>query len=234
VPPESDAEYDAQFPEFKRNMERRYPPVCPKCEPKVRERIRKSAYAAKSDILTKKLAKSTTPWEHESHWRRLLCVVEALQWASLLVQMAWHLLGVLGSLSNGPWINRGHDIKNSSLPVMVLCFAATTTGQQLSPRCFDALAQAVLYQIGIGAITCWYNPSMRTGHKIKSSELTLYYFAQVLSLCLRLVVWLVLERNFYDLSITKYRGAHAFMGITLALVSISSDWIQRATTDPFF
>jgi len=221
VPPESDAEYDAQFPEFKKNMERRYPPVCPKCEPKVRERLRKSAYAAKSDILTKKLARSTTPWARQSHWKRLFCVVEVLQWTSLLVQMAWHLLGVLGSLINGPWTNRGHGItKPSSLPVMVLCFAAGTTGQQLSPRCFDALVQAVQYQIGISAMLCWYNPTMRTGHKINASELALYYFAQVLSLCLRFVVWMVLERNFYDLSRVRYQGAHAFTGTMLALVSV--------------
>lgn len=218
VPPESDADYDSQFPEYKRNMERRYPPVCPKCEPKVRERIRKSAYAAKSDILTKALSRPATLWEGKSSWNTALYLVEILRWISLITQMVWHLLGLAGSLKDGQWTGNDHVTTTSTLLDIVKCFIASTTGQQLSPTCLEAFAQAVHFQIVIAALTCWYIPTMRTRRQTKTPERTTYYLTQGVALCLRYAAWWTLERISDGLSIIKYRGVHAFMLITLILV----------------
>jgi len=193
--------------------------VCLKCEPKVRERIRKSAYAAKSDILTKALSRPATLWESRSNLTTPLYLVELVQWASLIIQMVWHLLGVVGILKTGHRLDNDHMTTTVPLFETAKCLLAITTGQQLTPNCFDALAQAVHFQIVIAAITCWYIPTMRTRRKIKTPEWTMYYFTQVLSLCLRFTAWLALERDSDGLSVIKYRGAHAFMLITLTLVS---------------
>ncbi|KAF7597463.1 hypothetical protein BBP40_003710 [Aspergillus hancockii] len=58
-PPADDPSYGAyeqEYPNFRKNMEERYPQVCAKCEPRVKERIRQAGYEAKSDHLRRILS----------------------------------------------------------------------------------------------------------------------------------------------------------------------------------
>ncbi|GAB7342134.1 hypothetical protein MBLNU457_g0399t1 [Dothideomycetes sp. NU457] len=233
VPPESDADYESQFPEYKRNMERRYPPVCPKCEPKVRERIRKSAYAAKSDILTKALSRPATLWEGRSNWSTALYLVEIVRWVGLITQFVWHLLGVAGCLRNDHGTKNDQATTTATLFDLVKCFAASKTGQQLSARCFEAFTQAVHIQIVIAAVTCWYIPTMRTRSQIKTPERTTYYLIQGVSLFLRYIAWWALTLHSEGLSIIKYRGVHAFMLVTLIVLTyVASTQLRQPTIAP--
>src|SRR2546421_1613915 len=93
-PPEDPAypQYEASLPKYRQNLEDRYPPVCPKCESQVRERILQAGYYAKSDHLRRMMDRSrarqfANPWG----WRSLVVRTGGLgYYMSIAGQVLWH------------------------------------------------------------------------------------------------------------------------------------------------
>ena len=77
LPDEDDPQYEeleAALPQYKADLEKRYPQCCARCEPKVNAQLQQANYAAKSDHLRRMLERN--------HERRKQ---SRLQWKSLFV-----------------------------------------------------------------------------------------------------------------------------------------------------
>lgn len=54
LPAQTDPQYplfEKNYPRYRKELEERYPPLCRNCEPRVRERLQVTGYAAKTDHL---------------------------------------------------------------------------------------------------------------------------------------------------------------------------------------
>ncbi|TKX18489.1 hypothetical protein C1H76_9278 [Elsinoe australis] len=208
LPSENDpryAEFEAGYPEYKKELEKRYPPVCSKCEPRVRDRLKKSSYAAKSVILAKSLLRKATfdpaytsglSWR--TSWNALLILVECMWWTSSLIQAAWHLLGARQTIEY-PWV----DVPHGRAPHAV---------------CNAEFWIAVKYSLWCTAAISWWNPSLLRLHNVRTVHKVPFYGLQAAVLAIRYSAWYVLGRtgNGWDDQTTK--AAHAF---TLAVIAMS-------------
>jgi len=50
--------YEAEYPQYRKDLERRFPQVCPKCAPRVEQHLKRTNYVAKADFLTRNLERS--------------------------------------------------------------------------------------------------------------------------------------------------------------------------------
>ncbi|KAK3714199.1 hypothetical protein LTR37_008001 [Vermiconidia calcicola] len=103
--------FEAKLPEFKADLERKYPQVCKKCASKAQERIHKADYYSKTQQTAKLMqdtqrhrARGSSPIGQRDDWgkwaiRIVLSLIGTVVYASLLAQVAWHAYGMLTATS---------------------------------------------------------------------------------------------------------------------------------------
>lgn len=184
-------QYEASYPEFRQNLEERYPPVCTKCEPEVRQRIQQAGYTAKSDHLRRMMERSRTRriasrWG----WRSLVVSLGAiLFWASLTGQLAWNIVGALED-SKKSTHQTGTVVASSSMQ----CAAQVFTIYKTDAGCGKASAPMGLLAIGPGLLSLWWNPKWQ--HKLQGREgrlmgLQEYYQVNTALLLARFGFWVL-------------------------------------------
>ena len=225
LPPESDPQYakfEAELPDYKKQLERRYPQVCPRCEPGVRERLRKSAYAARSDILGQNLTKPALhmPGTYQALLRAwMLRVAGALWWTTLIVHFAWHVAGAFGLLPrHPPSDHEDEDITICASTILGCAATATRTGF-FSEQCQTFFAQAVLYADIISLTIVWYNWSMKETWRHRFVGRKQYYRLQTVMLVTRFLMLKALRENMFLPDSKDLRGPHATMVGLLVMVS---------------
>lgn len=86
------AELEKKYYKFRNGLEQRYPQICADCEPRVRQRIERSAYTAKTDALRRMIDR--TEKRRATNQRSPLYLFDILgRWlraAGLILQMLWH------------------------------------------------------------------------------------------------------------------------------------------------
>src|SRR5947208_3599249 len=90
--------YESSYPQYRRNLEERYPQVCENCEPRVRERIRATGYAAKTDHLRRMMERTKARGRRKRTpgWRDVVLIFGKMGWwVSLMGQLWWNLMCVL-------------------------------------------------------------------------------------------------------------------------------------------
>ncbi|GAB7348221.1 hypothetical protein MBLNU459_g6218t1 [Dothideomycetes sp. NU459] len=196
LPPEDDPEYEkyeAQYPQYLKDLQRRYPQVCAKCAPKVQDRIRKTGYAAKVDFLTKSLERSKSMYSSaHSPWTNVLLVglsiVSLVWWASTLLQISWHGLGVLGIYGSGEQVNQLTSLK------LVGCTVNGIRAGYLDPGCAHRFSHLVRTSLLSSLAIVWWNPAMQDRLKFPRRQhhftgLTDFYRFQAVILSMRFFGW---------------------------------------------
>lgn len=227
-PPSTDpnyAAYDVAYPSYRENLEARYPQVCAKCEPKVQERLRSTAYVAQTDHLRRLMdqTRGATPgrsWR-DCGWRGAAVFMGGIAWwASLLGQVLWDAFSIMAAMTDLQPAELFLDYPYlRHLQHYIQLMLADEHGQ----RGIDVIIEAAL---GLGWASSWWNT--RLMGKLRRSGLRLtglneYYKLQVLVLAVRTAAWWVLRENSnIPLLVAQKRGAHAFMLSFTALVS--STW----------
>lgn len=227
LPPEDDtrySEFEAAYPEYKRKLEIRYPQVCVKCEPRVRARLRQSAYVANSDNLTKALARprnNRLPGaRRDIEWTAAgLRAVGCTFYGSLLVQWLWHIVGVLGMLDYDRHLEEYGSVN------ALFCIYAGARTLHLGPACSTMLVKAVAWSLLCSVVVCWWNPTMiekyrrgrRTRKTVGQGD---FYRMQACIFGLRCTVWLALQLDSYKHD--TVRGCHGFMACFIILGAIVS------------
>ncbi|KAL5337018.1 Ima1 N-terminal domain-containing protein [Aspergillus crustosus] len=236
-PPSDDPQYGAyerEFPKFQKNLEERYPQVCDKCEPRVRERIRQAGYQAKSDHLRRmmdrskagKAARRARRW----NWRNLLVLAGALcYWASVAGQLAWNLTG---ALTVDEPLREADDLSPSTTSWL---HQTIRTFRLLSHRNVDLVPHAGLSLVA-GILSLWWNPKLRLkveGRGGRFLGLGEYYKVQLIVLVVRCAFWAVLrDPSSSGLDATLPPALHSFMILFTVLSVIITRRIVRYDTQP--
>lgn len=225
LPPPSHPEYaayEAAYPAYRTGLEERYPPVCDRCAPRVRERIRHAGYAAKADHLrrmnerSRHGARGGAGTAGVTNWRHLVLGAGALAfWASVTGQLAWDAIGVL-SLGDTIFVDSGSE-------PLTLLNACVVAGSREPDGCATALAPYAGQALVLGLLSVWWNPRLRdklSGTQGRLKGLGEYYRIQMVVLVARFVAWGFL----HDATVTGLNpqmapAIHAVVGIVTIIVS---------------
>lgn len=122
--------------------------------------LRKSAYAAKSDILTKSLARKPAPTAFDSHpiLGTMIVVARCVFWTSMLVQAAWHWIGARGKLRRGSELFGVDGVTSNSDGA--LCVNKGLFGGELDATCSVFLGDVVKWALFAQVAVLWWNPTM--------------------------------------------------------------------------
>lgn len=199
-PPSDDPtneEYDRGYAEFKRGLEDRYPQVCDKCEPRVRQRIRQTGYEAKADHLRRMMdqskASKAARRTRERSWQSVLVYAGALAyWTSVLGQLSWDVTSIL--TATGPVEDLSMD---SDVPISFLfCAIQTFEMYRIPQECALDLSSLAGTALVIGILSLWWNPKLRMkidGRSGRFTGLGEYYQIQLIALVVRCVFWALLK-----------------------------------------
>lgn len=211
------ANYEAALPEYRKKLEDRYPQVCARCEPRVRQQLQQATYTAKSDHVRRMLVKSRERRiASRLGWRSLVVTLGGLgYWTSVAGQLIWHAMGALTS----------DRIPMNDLQPR-LCLHDMVMHQATSRECTEYFGLLASHASKLGILCFWWNP--RWQHKLAGREgrltnLDTYYQVQAGIAVLRLVVWAALQNTAYFawLPADLPKAIH---GISLVLLSVLAVW----------
>lgn len=158
-------QYEASYPEWRRNLEERHPPVCARCEPRARRQIQEAAYTAKSDHLRRMMersrARKVASWWG---WRSLVVTLgELLFWISILGQLIWDIISVLeDSHQSSPLGTTSMSLQPMPCTTQVFTKGKTESGCSVT---FVPIASTALL---CGFLSSWWNPKWQ--HRLQGRE----------------------------------------------------------------
>ena len=224
LPDDSDpryGEFERALPEFKKDLDLRYPRCCAYCEPRVQARIEQANYTAKADhlrrLMHRKHGRRKTP---ELQLRSLFISAAGSGHAlSLILQLLWHALSSQST----------NDVAISDIsPVRCL------RQWPVPAHCVDYASSWVPLSLLIGLLCIWWNPKWQ--HRLSGREgrlrgLRKYYLVQLLLLSLRFLAWAVIKEA---QSLQDYAPAvHTIMlGLLIMLSGYSMFGIIEVDTTP--
>ena len=228
------AAFEASYPDYRKNLEARYPQVCLGCEPRVRARIRAAGYVAKTDHLRRMIehtrgAGPRRGWQ-DCGWRGVLIFLGGLAWwGSLLGNVVWHVLGTTAAFV-GP--ERIH-----AYPVLrhVQQYVQQLWGRDDDP---SGVCTMIQWSLILGVASIWWNTQLMAKLRRSGSRLTglnEYYKLQVATMVVRAAAWWVLrERSTVALEPAQVGAAHFFMLLFVVSVSLSTakGGLHSGSADP--
>lgn len=222
------ARYEAALPDFRKQLEDRYPQVCARCEPRVRAQLQQATYTAKSDHVRRMLSKSRKRrMANKLGWRSLVVALGSLgYWTSIAGQLMWHAMGALSS-----------DRMSTDEMHPSLCIHDLLSHQAASRECALHFGLLASHALKLGILCLWWNPKWQ--HKLAGLEgrlenLNTYYQVQSGIIVLRFLVWAVLQNtSMPDWLPDLPKALH---GLSLVLFLILTAWsnlgIIRVDTTP--
>ena len=202
-------------------LEERYPQVCEECEPRVRERIRATGYAAKTDHLRRMMERTRggKVARGQSGWKSVLVFLGGVAWClSIAGQATWDVVALLWSeLDHGDLVDEDLSLSNSE------CIRRAMRGSALSAGCNVLVDPVARFALVLGLLSFWWNPKLqerlsRPGGRMVG--LTEYYKLQAILLIARCLAWIYLTGIPNDkLTSQTIKGIHGALLFFGALVS---------------
>ncbi|KAL6714945.1 hypothetical protein ACLMJK_007205 [Lecanora helva] len=230
------ADYEKHYPTFRRELEQRYPQVCEECEPRVRERIRATGYAAKTDHLRRLMERTRGGGVSRSdttRWKCLLVFLGGTTWSlSIAGQIVWDGVALL-SQENHSGVSLDAEVPS----IQSACLHQVMRGSALPSDCASLMNTLARFALLLGLISFWWNPKLQErltkagGRILGKSE---YYKLQAVLLaarCLSYVYTMDMPREASTSQAVK--GIHLallFFGTLLTTMSfraISIDYTPR-------
>ena len=214
LPPSTDpkyAAYEREYPKYRKGLEERYPQVCDECEPRVRERIRVTGYAAKTDHLRRMMDKTrgSQSIRYDWNWRHFVVYVGGIGWWSAVAgQVLWNAFGTLAAVDSG--------LGDENPPASVKeCVQQTFRDGLRGSSCTDLAQPLAVWALVLGLLSSWWNPCLSKklhGKLGRMVGLTEFYKLQgIINVC-RLLIWYAMrdsKGSHLDASTTK--AIHATM-----------------------
>ena len=215
-------EYEKEYPRFRNRLEEQYPQVCEECEPKVRERLQATSYAAKTDHLRRVIDRTRGQriLHHGSSWKSFVVFLGGIFWAANWAgQALWNGVGIFKSMAEYDGLS-DEDITLSASH----CVQQSINGLYIAPGCTELADWVARTAILLGIFSCWWNPRLqqklqRRGGKIVGK--LEYYFLQALLLGARCAMYGYLTTTSGSLLDPQLiKGIHSASLFFVALVSV--------------
>ena len=209
------------FPEFHRGLEERYPQVCEDCEPRVRARINKTTYAAKTDHLRRMMERTREGRivYRSSSWKSYIYFLGAVAWlASWAGQAVWNGIGI--------WVSKeGHTYDGIREVDMSLsgssCLQQVLQGSGLAPACVELADRLAYFALILGFVSILWNPRLQESLARRGGQIVGkrdYYFLQIFLLGGRCASYMYLTRTAdkSDLVVEVIHASSLFLGLLVS------------------
>ncbi|KAF2142297.1 uncharacterized protein K452DRAFT_286733 [Aplosporella prunicola CBS 121167] len=238
LPPPSDPSYDAyekSYPEYRRNLERRYPQVCVHCAPRVQERISQAGYAAKTDHL-RRLMDRTKRADFRKQpaavpWQSWVLFWAGIAWrVSVATHLVWSAAGAMVSF-------KAWDPKDRTpLQSYYTCGVQARKHGEVEPLCVSTFNPEMQLALVLALGSFWWNSKLSAkfnGAIGRLRGLGDHMKLQVLVLLVRGVSWWVL-RDPAETKLTQpmYRALHLFVASFLLVTSVVSWRVVQIDRNP--
>ena len=183
-------DYEKQYPQFRKDLDERYPQVCEDCEPRVRQRIQVTGYAAKTDHLRRMMERTRggSTLRGGSGLKGFLVFIGGTAWfMSVAGQVAWDVLALTSP-------EQEHDglIDEAESSLGSDCLHQIMRGSALPSGCTSLLNPVGRVALFLGLLSFWWNPRLqerfsRTGGRMVGRKE--YYKLQAILLVARFLAW---------------------------------------------
>ena len=217
LPPADDVNYskfESSLPRYKLDLERRYPPVCRDCKPRVDGKLREAHYIAKTDYLRRQAIKTRqgkTQPVLDRTWRDVvLLIAKILWWTSQIVDLVWHLLGIL------PHSNTQEKLRSDSIVVLLACTSHAFWTRELQPDCYSRMTSFDKNGLILGLASFWWHGKLSDKLHRPSLQLSGYWdyaILQAVTLAIRSFIWWSLKDT---------ASSHVWRGVPVSAVHATS------------
>ncbi|KAK3671903.1 hypothetical protein LTR78_008269 [Recurvomyces mirabilis] len=227
-------EYEDALPQYTAGLEKRYPQVCKRCAPLAQRKInRADHYAGTYNIQRRANETARRGLGGRDDWwkwsmRRALGGVETLMYASLILQVAWHIYGILVARTQHIQGDL-EDAESAFDPTRRECLQDALR-LRFSQACFTSLGSYLPRAFLMSTILVWYNPGLKAWyhhtHRIESvTGQTEHFCMQLLMLTIRAVAWYQLSNAAATKNMTAQQlmASHAFVAFFMLAVQWLSD-----------
>ncbi|KAK8166116.1 Ima1 N-terminal domain-containing protein [Phyllosticta citribraziliensis] len=238
LPPPEDpsfSKFEKSLPEYKKNLEKRYPQVCHDCAPRVRDRIKQTAHAAKADHVNRLLERAKTigigkksmTWT----WQSILIFwTGILWWSSIVSHLIWSAMGVFASPGT---LGDGKDVQVFN---GWTCIGQARKYGVVQSECISTWYPEMRNMMLLALATFWWNNKLAV--RIDSSRGRLiglkdHLTLQVLMLVVRGTTWWFLRDPAEStLPIDVYRAVHAAVFVFIFITAIISSFTVKIDKTP--
>ena len=233
-------EFEDALPQFKADLEKRYPQVCKKCAPNAQERLFKADYYGMSQQAAKVMSRTqkrrgASPAGERDDWgkwsmRLLLSLLGMVMYASLSYQVVWHAYGILVTIST----SAGTDDFETNIfafdPTLQECKEQSLL-MRFSTPCYEMFGAIISKALLTSFCLLWYNHGLKDWyHNTYRIEFvhgqTEHFRIQLLLLIARAFAWYNLSNPSFTEQLTTQQllAAH---GLTVFLMLIAQRLGER-------
>lgn len=233
-------EYEDALPQFKKQLESRYPQVCKRCAPLAQRKIHRADYYAGTQNIGRRAnrrgsqgASTRRQRDDWSKWsmRRMLGLAGLMVHASLVLQICWHIYGIMVALH----MRAGEaEVELDFEPKPSDC-VRESLAMQFNTTCLRAIGAYVPRGLLVSLCLIWYNPGLwhwyHHSTRIESiSGQTEHFRMQAVLLVIRAVAFYKLSNAGAATSITtpQLLASHAFAILSICLIT----WVSRRGIKP--
>ncbi|KAK3109658.1 hypothetical protein LTR53_016848, partial [Teratosphaeriaceae sp. CCFEE 6253] len=238
-------EYENALPQFKEELERRYPQVCMRCAPIAQRKINRSDYYAGTQNISK-MAEATARGgvrsargTRDDWWkwsmRKLLDAVGVVLNVSLLLQVVWHAYGIFALTATGAAGELTEDMGLDFDPMPHNCVQESLQ-LRFSHACYRELGAYLPRTLLAALCLIWYNPGLKDWYhhtyRIESiAGQTEHFRMQALLLAVRAIAWYKLSDQAFVKSLTTQQSiaAQGFVAAFMLLVQWLSGRAVKST-----
>lgn len=219
--------YEAEYPQYRKDLERRFPQVCPKCAPRIEQHLKRTNYVAKADFLTRNLERSKAHAFNNlptssSLGISALSVAAMAWWGSALFQAYWHALAFLGIPGDN------EEVAGLTPLMLVGCSVNGFRLHFLPAGCAHLFVDLVKKSLYLSFWLLWWNPTFkdrlrfpyRTHHAVGLAD---FYRYQFVILALRATAWWYLSGPWIEGSASDItKGMHGCAVLFILLSTVAS------------
>ena len=233
-------QFERKLPQYKVNLEERFPQVCKTCAHKAQEKIRNADIKSQMKVCEvaaretyDRRMKGLGPDGKRDDWpkwtmRFLLSLLGMIRYASVLIQSAWHVYGILALL----FLTTSTDTLDTTSfafdPTFTDC-ARQTWSMRLDKTCYQLFSTLIPKALLMSLLLLWYNHGLKdwwhpTYRMVAALGTTEHRSIQAFMLAVRTAAWYKLSDPTVTagLKMQQLLGAHGFMIVFMFI----AQWIS--------
>lgn len=224
------------LPKYKLELEQKYPQVCKMCAANAQSVINRADYYAMSQNAAKLVqdtrrrgghaASRTRDSTDKKVMRNLLRLLGAVVLSAYMVQIAFHVYGILHILLGEP-VNEAESILG---PNLRQC-AQQTLRLKFNLPCYSLFSSLIPITISVSTVLIWFNPGLKAWyhhtHRIEAvTGQQMYFYMQLIILAVRGWSWYILATPVSTATFDK-EHAIAVHGFTILFMLITQAMANR-------
>lgn len=230
------AEFERRLPEFRAELDQRYPLICSTCAPLAQERIHQSDYYGMTKNAARLIAETRTrggksrkgmrdDWEKRTK-RSILKAIRTVMYAGLAIQVAYHVFGIMSL--------RQAQREYTSAATTPICLIRAGV-LRFDEECQAVFARYIPYTHFLAIGLLWFNTGRRYWydgtHRIEAVLGQREYFTlQVIMLAVRSIVFSIVTSPTMSAAHSPQRmiAVHGFAALFLPF----AQWLAESKLQP--